>query len=157
MLSQHSVIPLSYLAIAGLYHGPSITACSRPSRRQLRQNNPTGKSHQISWRRVKRCQTNRATLEEGLIKHHKKDIEFTHVISANGINFLNFVAECHCLVNEKLKEIMRGRFPRQKLKLRVDSATPGRHNPDRNLPSKSATWRLVRHITYDYCSNRIQI
>lgn len=86
-----------------------------------------------------------------------KDIEFTHVISANGINFLDFVAECHCLVNDKLKEVMRGRFPRQKLKLSVDSATPGRDNPESNLPGKSATWRLVGHTTHDYCPNWIQI
>ena len=62
----------------------------------------------------------------------------THVVSANGIDFLYFVAECHCLVNDQLEEIMRGRFPRQHFKLAIDSATPSYGDPKGNLcPNKS--------------------
>ena len=81
----------------------------------------------------------------------------THVIGANGIDFLDFLAECHCLVNDELKEIVRGRFSRQKLKLSVDSTTPGQNNPNSNLQVKSVTQLPVGHITDNYCSSRIQI
>jgi hypothetical protein len=55
------------------------------------------------------------------------------MISANGIDFLDFVAECRCFIDDKLNEIMRGRFPRQELELSVDGASPSHDDPKRNL------------------------
>lgn len=72
----------------------------------------------------------------------------THVIGANGIDFLDFLAECHCLINDKPKEIVRGRFSRQKLKLSVDSAAPGRNNPNGNLRASRLRSCLWGHITH---------
>lgn len=57
----------------------------------------------------------------------------THVVSANGIDFLNFIGERHCLINDELKKVMGSGFSRQQLKLSIDSVTPSRNNYKSNL------------------------
>src|SRR6267142_683535 len=84
---------------------------------------------------VQGCPHEQGHSEAGLIKikHCGARRQTAYMVSADGIDFLDFVAECHRLVNDKLKEIMRGRFPRQQFKLGVDSASPSHDNCQGNL------------------------
>lgn len=59
------------------------------------------------------------------------------MISPHCVNFLNLVTESRSLVNKQLNEIMRRRFPREELKLFVDSSTPCDNNTGSNLEYKS--------------------
>ncbi len=55
------------------------------------------------------------------------------MVSSNCVNLLDLVAKCCSLVDEQLKEFMRGRFPREEFKLLVDGATPSYDNPRGDL------------------------
>ena len=55
------------------------------------------------------------------------------MVRANGIDFLDLVAECHSLVNQKLNEIVRGRFSGQQLEFFADPIDPGATNAGADL------------------------
>lgn len=51
--------------------------------------------------------------------------ETTDMIRSHSIDLLYVVAESHGVVDKQLKELVRGRFSRQKLELTVDGGDPG--------------------------------
>lgn len=61
-----------------------------------------------------------------------------HVVRPDGIDFFDLVAESHRLVNQKLNEIMRGRFSGQQFEFPVDPMNPSAADACANL------WRWGR-------------
>ena len=57
----------------------------------------------------------------------------TNMVGTDGIEFLNFVAECERLVDDELDKLVRGGFPREQLKLLVDGSTPQCNDTNSNL------------------------
>ena len=55
------------------------------------------------------------------------------MVRANGIDLFDFVAERHRIVNEKLNEIVRGRFSGQQFKFSVDPVDPSATDAGGNL------------------------
>jgi hypothetical protein len=60
-----------------------------------------------------------------------------YVVSAHGVDLLDFIAECRCLVDHKLEEVVRRRFAGEELELLVDGSTPKDHDEHRNLVAES--------------------
>ena len=56
-----------------------------------------------------------------------------HMISPNGINLLNSVTKCHCLVSEQLKEIVWCAFAREETELLVNGHAPCYDDTGSNL------------------------
>lgn len=82
------------------------------------------------------------------------------MVRPHGVNLLNLVTECRCLVNQKLEEIMFRGFSGEQFELAIDCSSPRNDNSQGNLRARvrrmtGGAWVLVR--TYNYGTHGIQI
>ena len=77
----------------------------------------------------------------------------TYVVRADGIDFFNLVAEHHCLVNEKLNEVVRGGSSGQQFKFSVDPVDPSAADAGANLRGgEDSVRRKIRAQQHTNCT-----
>jgi hypothetical protein len=57
----------------------------------------------------------------------------SHMVCTDGVNLLDQVGECHSLVYDELKEVVRRGLARKQLKLAVDPLRPSASDTNSNL------------------------